>query len=463
VTPSVVLDAVGETSPTLDAYGHGWLPAVLPAAVRRVRVADPILASTLADAGAELVDRAPDVEIAPADELRGDALLAVVTFDAPPHDSARLAVRLGRRLLRSARVRIEGARARRAVQSRGYPRADLVFWDVRQTFREPDLRAGSRSLVEYLPQRALVLGKRATAAPTLLEACLADAAGALGAPLRSEPPSIRSGLLTAVTDRGVLRVAVGPARGQIDAQVAALEALRRLAPPPEIDERVPWTVADGRTGLARWSLERRLAGTRPAAGLTPSLLARCVDFLVALQSCRGGKGGSLREAAATVARARPSARSLPALGERLDTVLAEVPRGFGHGDFFLGNLLLDERGAVSGVVDWDAAGSNRLPLIDLIHLRHMAEYSLPDEEWGPTLVRSVLPWARAGGDEAARAFCRRVGFDPDPWQVTALTLGYWLERLAYQLRTHPHRHRDETWLERNIDHVLRSGVESEWT
>jgi hypothetical protein len=448
-------------SASLDVYEHGWLAAVLPAAARRVRVADARLAQTLADAGADLVDRDPDVEIGPADWLRGDASLAVVPFGAPPHDSASRALRVGRRVVRSGRTRIAAARARPIVARRGYERPRVLLWDLRQPLRGPGARPGS--LVERLPQRALVVGARRESPPALLEACLADAAAQVGLPLRAQPPTPRSGLLTAVTDGGVLRVAVGPARTQIEAQVDVLTTLHDRDPSPVIAARVPEVLAHGRSGLARWSLEERLPAAGSPVALSPALLAACVDFLVALHGTSGtGRPQSLVAGAELVVRVRPASTRLRAVAARLDETLADVPRGFGHGDFFLGNLLVDEGGALAGVVDWDAGGAGRLPLLDLVHLRHMAKYPLPDDDWGPSFLERVLPWARAGGDEVARGYCRRVGFDPESRRLTALAYAYWLDRLAYQVRTHVHRHTEERWLARNVDLVLDAASEEGW-
>jgi hypothetical protein len=66
----------------------------------------------------------------------------------------------------------------------------------------------------------------------------------------------------------------------------------------------------------------------------------------------------------------------------------------------------------------------------------------------------MLQWARAGGDAVARRYCERAGVEPGPAALEALALAYWLDRLAYQLRTHAHRLTQRRWLERNIDHVL---------
>jgi hypothetical protein len=50
-------------SPQVEVW-HSWLPLIVPAGARRMRVADPALAATLAAAGAELVDDGAELEIA---------------------------------------------------------------------------------------------------------------------------------------------------------------------------------------------------------------------------------------------------------------------------------------------------------------------------------------------------------------------------------------------------------------
>jgi aminoglycoside phosphotransferase (APT) family kinase protein len=444
--------------PRAGVFDHGWLAAVLPADARRFRVADSGLAAVLSDAGAELVEERADVEIAPASELRGEADLAVVSFAARPHDSTHLAVRVGKRLVSAFEVRVKAFRARRSVRRRGYPRVDAVLWDVRQRFRLPGERSGDRELVEFLPQRALVLGRRSPPEPTLLAAALAAAGQAVGAPLQPEPPTIRAGLVATRTDKGLLRVAVGPARGQLAEQLKALQALRAAQVKGLVADRVPWPLAEGKSGLADWSLEQLLPGTRPAGGLSSELLAQCVDFLVALHESGGsGTARSLAEDADNVAALRPRAQAeaLRDLGRRLESDLARVPRGFGHGDFFLGNLLTEgER--LTGVVDWDAGGPGRLPLLDLLHLLHLAQYPLGDEDWGPAIVRHLLPWARSGGDDVVREYCERIGLDADPRLLEALAVAYWLDRVAYTLRTHRQRRAEPRWLARNVDLVVEA-------
>ena len=92
---------------------------MVPADARRFRVSDPLLAETLRDAGAELTDDAPQVEIAAPDDLRGEAPLAIVSIDAAAGGALRLA-RAAKRLMNSVRVRGQTIGARRAIRRRGY-------------------------------------------------------------------------------------------------------------------------------------------------------------------------------------------------------------------------------------------------------------------------------------------------------------------------------------------------------
>ena len=442
-------------------YGHGWLAAVVPADAQRFRVADSRLRATLSDAGAELVDRQPHVEILPARDLRGDARLAVVSIDAPlPGDEPRL-VRVLSRVAAALRVRVTAARASRVVRRRGYRAASIMTWDIGQTLHLPEApKPRRRPVVELLPKRALVVGGARERSRSLLDAAAADAAAAAGIELTLGRPSMRAGVLVVPADRGYLRVAVGPARCQLERQLRALDVLRETAPPAAVADRVPWPLAHGKSGLADWSLERRIRGDRARLPLEDGVLEQCIEFLVALHGCAAPSEGarpltSYAEPVADVCR-REQAQALHALARRCDAELAAVPRGFAHGDFFAGNLLVDDDGRLTGVVDWDAAGANRLPLVDLLHLRLMSDRSHPDPAWGARIVRRLLPWARSGGDDRAREYCRRIGVDPAPRVLEALVVAYWLERSAYQLEVHAHRREQPAWLAGNVDLVIRA-------
>jgi hypothetical protein len=434
---------------------HGWLPAVVPATAGRVRATDPELAATLADAGAELVVTEPELEIARSGaELRGDAELAIVAIVGPESRAGPRAVRAARRAAHSLRARIEAARARRALRARGYADTDVLYWDLPGRVRLPGLTENGPKLPRY----ALVVGRRGPASPSAIESALADAGVD-----RPSWASTRAGLVVLAVDGGLLRVAIGPTRAEIDNGVAALEALRRAGPPPEVAERVPWPVARGRVGLADWSLERMLSGANPARSVPEPLFGECLEFLVALGRLRGGddRAHSLSELVATVEEVcRPqSAHRLRALSVRLEERLDEVPRCFAHGDFFAGNLLATEN-RLTGVVDWDAAGPGRLPVLDLFHLQLTRSGAFGDAEWGRVLLERLLPAARAGGDEPTRRYCSEIGLEADPTLLETLVLAYWLDYVAYQLRAHPVRRAQPAWIEGNVELVLSSATET---
>jgi hypothetical protein len=432
---------------------------VIPADARRFRVADAALAAVLGDAGAELAAEKPDVEIAPVRALRGDAPLSIAVLGRPARPGRPFPVRVIRRATASLRVRLSARRARRIVRRLGHATVRILMWDHEMILRSATAGGAlSRSrLIGYLPQRALVIGEGSRPARTLLDEALAEASRATGLPLEGSPASVRAELLIMETAGGILRVAVGPGRRQILGQRAALATLRASGAPAFLAERIPWELASGTCGIAEWSLERRLPGTRPASMDEP-VLRDCLDFLAALHSsCPSTIDGTMLLEQAEVivdARAPGEARLVRALAERLGEELADLPRGFGHGDFFHGNLLVDG-GRLVGVVDWDAAGPRRLPVIDLLHLRLMSMREMADVDWGPSLVGHLLPWARAGGGEIIRGYARRSGLTLDPRRLEALVFAYWLDYASYQLRTHRHRLAQPLWIERNISLVLR--------
>ena len=436
--------------------GHGWLPAVIPAQATRFRVDDPELAAILAQGGAELVDRGEEVEIASSDELRGRADVAVASLGGTVPDVERaLPVRVAARLGRFTAVRREARHASARMRSLGYAEVRVLPWDVGHVLRLPGLGTARRRPVELLPQRALVIGRRPGSGATLLEDGLSNAGVAVADRLRPTFASVRQGVLVVGTSGGIFRIAVGPGRRQISEQLSALDALRSQRPPGIVADRIPWPLARAEPGLGVWSLERRLPGQRPRPELSERVLADCVDFLVALHGVGGSGEELLADQAETVASvcAPEEAGIARELGRRLQALVGHLHHGFGHGDFFRGNLLV-ESGRLVGVVDWDAAGRGRLPLVDLLHLHHMSDQRPADEEWGRLLVARLLPWAESGSP-TIRDYCLRVGIDAAA-VVRPLVYAYWMAHASYQLRAHPHRRLQPAWLAGNIMHVLRA-------
>lgn len=436
---------------------HGWLPLVVPAQAKRFRVDDPELGAAVADAGAELVDSTAEVEIsASGDGVSGESELAIVTVVGPESRAGPTVLRVARRAAHSLRARLAAARARRALRRKGYVDVSVLSWDLPDRVRLPGLTEdGPR-----LPRYALVVGRRGAREPTAVESALEAA----GRGPEATWASTRAGLVVLAVNGSLLRVAIGPTRAEIDNGVASLESLRAAAPPAEVADRVPWPLSRGRVGLADWSLERLLTGAQPPRAVPEPLLGDCLAFLEALGRLRGPPAET--HALPALARAveevcRPeTAPQLRAVADRLERRLAGVPRCFAHGDFFAGNLLADDSGRLSGVVDWDAAGTGRLPVLDLLHLQLTRSGPFADRDWGRTLLAHLLPSARTGGDEHVRRYCRDVGLDADPSLLEALVFAYWLDYAAYQLRAHPVRRVQPAWIEDNVELVVRSAADA---
>ena len=436
---------------------HAWLTVALPASARRVRTADPAVAETLAQAGAEIGEERPDVEIGPLQAIRGDADWAVVPFDGGPPRGPRLALRSVRRVVDSVRARTGAVAAARTLRRRGYPETAVLVWDLEQSLRGPGLeprryRTGPTLLV---PLGAAARGSR-NGGPTLYDAVRAEAERHSGSRLDRGAPMVRETGLLSLSPDVVLRVALGAGRDPMLRQRSALESLRTETLPEEVESRVPWPLGYGKTGLADWTVERRLSGERPAEAVEGPLREDCLDFLVALFAAGTGAAPASPAADAEAVAAHCSAEGaerVRALGRLLEEDLARVPRGFGHGDFWLPNLLV-EHGRLAGVVDWERAGPGRLPLLDLFKLMFEEDRFAGRGTVGSSLVQSLLPWARAGGDEVARGYCSRIGFDPEPRLLKHLAGAYWLDHYAYDLQTFSDRSARADWMGANIEDVI---------
>jgi aminoglycoside phosphotransferase (APT) family kinase protein len=249
---------------------------------------------------------------------------------------------------------------------------------------------------------------------------------------------------------------------QIDNALAALDRLRGHDLPDVVTERVPWPLQRGREGLTDWALERLLPGTRAPRDVPRPLLDDCIDFLVALGRVGGADPArTFAELAETVADVLPRERRGPLdeVAAVIERRLAGIARCFAHGDFFAGNILSDG-GRLSGVVDWDSAGSGRLPLLDLFHLLVTRAGPFADHEWGDAVVGRILPLARQGGDDAVRRYCGEVGIPADPALLETFVWAYWLDYSAYQLRTHLLRRSQPQWIERNVERMAGSAAEA---
>ncbi len=446
---------------------HGWLAAVIPAGAQRFRVGNRELATTLSVAGAALVDTAPDVEIGTLGELQGDADCAVVEVAFTPKRGRRRLVRGVSRLAGSAEILRRTAHSRAVLRARGYPSTAVVTWERGVTLGHARYGSVRRRIAHRFPLNAVVVGRRAHFQRTEFDAALTAAEEQLDRPLQPEGLLLgASGVVIAMGDDFVLRVAIGPAAFRIAEQRAALEVLRDVDPGPLIADRVPWVLAHGKTGLTIWSLERRLPGTTPGPRLVTPLVRDSLAFLRELHLIAKDEADPAANADRADAIAQlcgePTGLALRDFGAYLDRQLLHIPRGFSHGDFWTGNLLVGADGLV-GVVDWPGAGAGSLPVLDLLHLEVSSVRELTGRQLGSALMDDALPRMRAGGSEIMRSYCHRLGLDFDAAQTEALVGAYWLQAVAHELfdpDRDPNQAADPEWRRQNIELVLDTFTEA---
>jgi hypothetical protein len=332
----------------------------------------------------------------------------------------------------------------------------VIPWDYDQPVQLPGGGGYRRGVLELLPERVVVVAHRRAPAETLLERVTGTAAALIGAPVRYRWPLSRAGVLVTVADSCVVRIAVGPAGNRLMAQGQILAAL--AGGPREVAGRIPQPMITGTEGLGAWSVEPRIPGATLTGAMPESVLSECLDFLVALHGIGSRTPArSIADDARRCAERCVSERQhadLIALGEELELLLADVPRGFGHGDFWMGNLLSDgER--LCGVIDWDGGGPGRLPLVDLVHLQVSGVREGTHLTLGHAILETQLQAARNGGDPLMRTYCERIGLHPNPEILEGLVLAFWIERNALELDLRPDIITD-TWIDDNINHVLNT-------
>jgi len=413
---------------------HAWLPALLPSAARAFSVEDHELAATL-EAGE---GGGVDVEIARVERLRGRATWTLVPVG--PGSGVEGLPRLGEaaaRLWRGGRTLAAARTAARRLRSRGDEHVATWHWELGGEVRPAGTPASRLSA--RLPFGAAV--RSGPAARTVLDRIVAQAEEPLGV-----PQARHSGVLLLQGPQALLRVAIGPARALLDVEAEALERIRADGPSVLVS-RVPETLARGREGVAQWSLERRLGGGPSPREPSAALVDDEVAFLAALHSLAGGgepAQPSVAEDAQTLGLDTTTAWA--------DSVLDGLPRGWSHGDFFPGNLLVAD-GRLAGVVDWQSAAPGELPFLDLLQLvahRWRWEHGASHAE---AVLDGLVPWARRGGDTAAAAYAEAIGVEASPELLEALVTTYWLRRAAFDARVYPSRVTPR-WRRRHLDPVL---------
>jgi hypothetical protein len=332
------------------------------------------------------------------------------------------------------------------------------------------LPTGDRSQTHQLglsrsrpPVGAVISGWRGERASTVLDEAVAAASAAIGSPLTSLGAAMTDSgkLLVRVSDdqgrRFHLRLAGGAGGREIHTIGGTTRKLTEPGVPATVRERVVAPVALGTVDDFYYSLEPQAVGTHPRQ-VTAALWEDCLEFLIAL--FRVGRTPSPDQEIVSRMLARHVQLVAPVLSEEarqiLDRVtrslterLRDVPLGWAHGDFWPENLFV-QAGRLTAIIDWDDVGGGRLPLLDLLDLRGVSDRGRRFLPPGPRLTKVLLPLARNGGDEWTRRYCRATGISSDPETLEALSVAWWLQRVAHDLRDCSDKLSKRRWLEENV-------------
>jgi aminoglycoside phosphotransferase (APT) family kinase protein len=166
----------------------------------------------------------------------------------------------------------------------------------------------------------------------------------------------------------------------------------------------------------------------------------------------------VRHVTATLPRAAGNERAI----ERLATELREALAGRTlsvctvHGDFTPRNILVTPDGAtLTGIVDWELAAQEDLPLLDLLLLLLSVRTIVHRCELG-NIVRALLDGADWTHHERALVEAAEVALPGDAVGMRALVLLCWLRYVTVSLRKSQYFAGHRLWMMKNIEAVLQS-------
>jgi hypothetical protein len=138
------------------------------------------------------------------------------------------------------------------------------------------------------------------------------------------------------------------------------------------------------------------------------------------------------------------------------TALAGSTQSFSwvHGDFWPGNILISPKDlTVTGILDWEAAKPDEMPILDVLNLLISTRMILLGEELGEVIVKLVRreTWFP---DEQALLDQSIAGFPGDRIAVRSLLLLHWLRHVSANLYKSNRYANNRLWVAKNVEAVL---------
>jgi aminoglycoside phosphotransferase (APT) family kinase protein len=131
-----------------------------------------------------------------------------------------------------------------------------------------------------------------------------------------------------------------------------------------------------------------------------------------------------------------------------------VWRSWIHGDYAPGNILVAPGGSpVTGIVDWELARPDDLPLLDILQLLLSTRMVAQRSDLGD-VMRALLEGAPWTPDEQTLLDKAQEMLPGDPLEPRSMVLLAWLRHIAEKLARSPGYGRQHRWVRKNISNVL---------
>jgi hypothetical protein len=215
---------------------------------------------------------------------------------------------------------------------------------------------------------------------------------------------------------------------------------------------VPGLLARSESAGAAWTVETLLPGCPPRR-----LGRRLADEV--LTFCR-----MLPHSAApitafsthleTIANHLPKRKAeIARVTSHVGEVIDGLPAVTCHGDMWVGNLL-EQRDALTGVLDWDAWHPAGVPGTDLVQLFATDEMSHTKKSLGECW--STKPWLREPCRSFMGPYWKSAGAKPTTEVWDAVGTAWWAGQIANSLLRLPHLALRPSWVALNVDIVIEA-------
>jgi O-antigen/teichoic acid export membrane protein len=126
-----------------------------------------------------------------------------------------------------------------------------------------------------------------------------------------------------------------------------------------------------------------------------------------------------------------------------------------HGDYVPGNILFSQDGnALSGIIDWDLAQPDDLPLLDIVQLIISTRMAVQEREMGD-VISGLLKGGCWNSFELALLEAGSHDLQGERLDLRTMLLYFWLRHIHANLTKSTRFRGHWLWLQRNIEAVLR--------